>query len=123
MSEFKFEAHLTKGGLGSRILLNGVEVPEVTRFSVGAAVDQVTTLKIESLAIERVEGFVGAVHYVGHCWVACNGARPIGVFMTDTAADEFLNTQQVPYEVRGIYRLPLEVTTPPAIASEADIHG
>jgi hypothetical protein len=87
-SSVRYEAEVTAPGYGSRILVDGVELPEVKSFRIEASVDG-ASLQVDLVAFAKVSGIAAAIRYSGVAFVVLNAAgEPQRVYLNEGDAKD-----------------------------------
>ncbi len=105
----RFEAEVSATGWGSRLIVDGRELPTVAAFRIGATVEKATLeIEIAPEGVTAVQGFVDAVTWLGTAFLACDfTGKPLAVFWDQDGAFGYLRDKgisdgtiaEVPFEV------------------------
>jgi hypothetical protein len=105
-----YEAEVVPSGYGSRILVDGVEMPEVKSFRIEATVES-ASLEIEVLALAKVKGVVEKVRVNGSAYVLTDAeGHPVGVYLDEGEAHTRLSSSLRNGIDLNYFVVPIEVT-------------
>lgn len=102
----RYEAEVTPAGYGSRILIDGVEMPDVKSFCVEASVDS-ASLNIEVLALAKVAGIAERITLASTAYVITDAeGNPVRVCLSMDAMRTYLRENMD----LGFETVPIEVS-------------